>query len=102
VAYPDPKIVTVAAPTNQGQTDPPHPGPIGALSGANRQLRRRLQRRLTTAKQTELARVLMGPPLAPGADPPAVAVGPQHAKVSPANTAPAGSIAIMRGGSETR
>jgi hypothetical protein len=34
-----------------------------------------------TAKQTELARVLMGPPLAPGADPPAVAVGPQDAKV---------------------
>jgi hypothetical protein len=51
-----------------------------------------------TAKLTELARVLMGPAFAPGADPPALEGGPQAAKPLPDNAAPAGSIAIIHGG----
>jgi hypothetical protein len=40
VAYPDPKIVTVAAPTNPGQHDPPASMQIRTLNDANPALRR--------------------------------------------------------------
>jgi hypothetical protein len=53
-----------------------------------------------TAKLTELARVLMGPAFTPGADPPAVEVGPQGSKLPSDAAGPAGSIAIIHGGAE--
>lgn len=71
---------------------------IGLFTGAER----RAYVLDLTAKLTDLARVLMGSALAPGADPPAAEVEPQEAKPPTDNSAAASPTAIIHGGSEAR